>query len=71
VVAWPTSAVAHLELLAVQPQVRLGPLERPLAESLHLHIERATERRDALVRRPCRPSCSTRRSTLRVETALT
>jgi hypothetical protein len=47
--------VAHLEVLGVQPQVRVVALERPLAERIDLLVEAAAERRDAILRHPLDP----------------
>jgi len=40
-----TCAVAHLLLLGIEPQVRVGALQRTLAERLHLLIQALTEPR--------------------------
>ena len=65
------AVVADLDLLGVEPQVRVGALKRPLAERSTCS---SSARHIALTRSlviPSIPSCSTSRSTLRVDTPLT
>jgi hypothetical protein len=40
------AAVADLLHLRVQPQVRVAPLERPVAKRLHLLVEAGADTRD-------------------------
>ncbi|CAN5776519.1 hypothetical protein BH20ACT14_BH20ACT14_10060 [soil metagenome] len=49
------AAVAHLEVLGVEPQVRVVALERPPAERIDLLVERAAERRDPILRHSLDP----------------
>ena len=56
---------------AVQPQVRIGPLQRPLLERRHSLVELAADPRDGALDSESTPNCSTRRSTLRVDTPFT
>jgi hypothetical protein len=46
------TAVSDLDLLGVQPEIRVVALERPLPERLDLRVERAAERRDAVLAHP-------------------
>ena len=49
------AVVADLDVLGVQPQVRVGALQRPLAEQLDLLIQRPAQRRDAVLGHPLDP----------------
>ena len=66
------AGLAHPLDLGVQPEVRVAALERPLAERRDLLVQRrGTAARPGPCSCPATPSCSTSRSTLRVETPLT
>jgi len=58
-------------VLSVEPQVRVGTLKRARPELLDMLVEVAAQAADAVFVYPRDPSCSTRRSTLRVLTPLT
>jgi hypothetical protein len=47
--------VTDLDLLCIQPQVRVGTLQRPLAEQLDLLIQRPAQRRDPVLGHPIDP----------------
>ena len=47
--------VTDLDLFGVQPQVRVGALQRPLAEQLDLLVQRPAERRDPILGHPVDP----------------
>ena len=66
-----TRAVADLDVLSVQPQVRVGALKRARPELLDMLVKVAAQAADAILAHRGDPSCSTRRSTLRVLTPLT
>jgi hypothetical protein len=65
------AAGPHLLHLGVQPQLRVGILQGPLTERRHLLIQATAQPRDGVLGHPARPSASTSRSTLRVDTPLT
>src|SRR5437764_13220913 len=47
--------VSHLDLLGIEPQVRVRAVERPLAERLHLLIQGSAERGDTVFGHPLDP----------------
>ena len=47
--------VADLDVLGVEPQVRVGALQRPAAEQFDLLIQAAAQRRDAVLGHPLDP----------------
>ena len=49
------AVVTDLDLLGVKPEIRVGALQRPLPEQLDLLIQRAAQRRDAVLGHPVDP----------------